>query len=52
MPEPNVIRRAEDKPARSAGQGETRLPEDLRALSLRIRRSEQAYERMTGKKHE
>ena len=30
---------------------ENRLPEDLRALSHRIRRSEKAYERMNGKRH-
>ena len=29
-----------------------RLPEDLRALSHRIRRSEKAYERMSGKRHD
>ena len=29
-----------------------RLPEDLRALSHRIRRSEKAYERMNGKRHD
>ena len=28
-----------------------RLPEDLRELSFRIRRSEKSYERMSGKRH-
>ena len=37
-------------PERSGRAGPSRLPEDLRALSNRIRRSQKAYERMNGKK--
>ena len=36
----------------SGRQAEERLPEDLRALSHRIRRSEKAYERMSGRRHD
>ena len=44
----SVVRK--DGGGRQKGGG--RLPEDLRALSHRIRRSEKAYERMNGKRHD